>query len=77
MGNPNQHFHYDTPLALIGGLVKGNRHIKYETKTVTVADVLTDVLHIFDVNETDTLHDNVKFNGKTFGDSTGRSTGIV
>lgn len=80
MGNPNQHLHYDTPLIIVGGggkNIKGNRHIAYETKTVTVADVLTDVLHVFDINETDTLHDNVKFNGKTFGDSTGRSTGIA
>jgi len=77
MGNPNQHLHYDTPLTLIGGLVEGNRHINYETKTVSTSDVLVDVLRLFDINEGDTLHDDIKFDGETFGDSTGVNTNIL
>jgi hypothetical protein len=80
MGNPNQHLHYDTPLILVGGAGKGlqgNRHIAYSTKTVNTSDVMRDVLRLFDVNEGDTLHGAEQFNGSTFGDSSGRDTGIV
>jgi len=80
MGNPNQHLHYDTPLVLIGGAgknLKGNRHIAYPTKTTNTSDVMLDVLKLFDIHEGDTLHGNELFNGNTFGDSSGRDTGIV
>jgi hypothetical protein len=80
MGNPNQHFHYDTPLILVGGggkNIKGNRHIAYQSKTVNTSDIMLDVLRIFDINEGDTLHGNEKFNGKSFGDSSGLSTNIL
>jgi len=77
MGNPNQHFHYDTPLVLLGGGIKGNRHISYPSRTVTTSDALLAVLRLFNINEGDTLHDNVKFDGKTFGESTGKETEII
>ena len=80
MGNPNQHLHYDTPLILVGGAgagLEGNRHVAYDTKTVNTSDIMVDVLRLFDVNETDTLYDDVKFDGKTFGDSTGLGTSIT
>ena len=76
-GNPNQHFHYDTPLVLLGGGIKGNRHISYPSRTVTTSDALLAVLRLFNINEGDTLHDNVKFDGKTFGESTGKETEII
>jgi hypothetical protein len=80
MGNPNQHLHYDTPLILVGGAgknLKGNRHLAYPTKTVNTSDVMLDVLRLFDVHAGDTLHGNELFNGTSFGDSSGRDTGIV
>ena len=67
MGNSNQHLHYDVPHVLIGGAsgrLQGNRHLKYESKTVPTGNLLSSILDMFDVE-----HDH-------FGDSTGRLPGI-
>ena len=63
MGNSNQHQHYDVPHILVGGANgqhKGNRHLKYERKTVPTGNLLLSVLDMFGINE------------KRQGDSTGR-----
>lgn len=90
MGNPNQHLHYDTPLVFVGGggkNLKGNRHLAFEKKTVTNADILVDVLNLFDVPDDTFLyekkleavdkHIDVVFDGKKFGDSTRETTGLI
>ncbi|MEI7949661.1 MAG: DUF1552 domain-containing protein [Gammaproteobacteria bacterium] len=54
MGNPNQHFHYDVPHVLLGGnngKLKGNRHLKYATKTVPTGNLLLSVLDQFDIHQ--------------------------
>ncbi len=54
MGNPNQHFHYDVPHVLIGGnngKLKGNRHLKFATKTVPTGNLLLSVLDQFDIHQ--------------------------
>src|SRR6186713_1723539 len=63
MGNSNQHQHYDVPHILVGGAngkLKGNRHLKYERKTVPTGNLLVSVLDMFDIHQ------------EKQGDSTGR-----
>jgi hypothetical protein len=63
MGNSNQHQHYDVPHILVGGAsgqLKGNRHLHYETKTVTTGNLLLSALDMFGVER------------EQQGDSTGR-----
>jgi hypothetical protein len=54
MGNSNQHQHYDVPHILVGGAngrLKGNRHLKYERKTVPTGNLLVSVLEMFDIHK--------------------------
>ncbi len=63
MGNSNQHQHYDVGHFLVGGAngqLKGNRHLKYDRKTVTTGNVLLSILDMYGVNQ------------DSQGDSTGR-----
>ena len=63
MGNSNQHQHFDVAHLLVGGAngkLQGNRHVKYERKTVTTGNMLLSVLDVFDVHR------------DKQGDSTGR-----
>ena len=63
MGNSNQHQHYDVPHILVGGAnghLKGNRHLKYDRKTVTTGNLLLSVMDMFGINK------------DKQGDSTGR-----
>ena len=63
MGNSNQHQHYDVPHILVGGAngqLKGNRHLHYETKTVTTGNLLLSTLDMFGIEQ------------EKQGDSTGR-----
>jgi len=63
MGNSNQHQHYDVPHILVGGAngqLKGNRHLHYETKTVTTGNLLLSALDMYGVER------------EQQGDSTGR-----
>jgi len=63
MGNSNQHQHYDVPHILVGGAngqLKGNRHLHYETKSVTTGNLLLSVLDMYGINK------------DKQGDSTGR-----
>ena len=53
MGNSNQHQHYDVPHFLIGGAngkLKGNRHLAYERKTVTIGNLLLSILDMYDIH---------------------------
>jgi hypothetical protein len=80
MGNSNQHLHFDTPMILVGGAgknLKGNRHIAYKTKTVNTTDIMLDTLRLFDINPGDTLYGQERFDGISFGDSSGLSTGVI
>ncbi len=68
MGNSNQHQHYDVPHILVGGAngqLKGNRHLKYETKSVTTGNLLLSVMDMFGVHKDQQ------------GDSTGRLDKLV
>jgi hypothetical protein len=68
MGNSNQHQHYDVPHILVGGAngqLKGNRHLKYDRKTVPTGNLLLSVLDLFGVNKAKQ------------GDSTGRLPRLV
>ena len=68
MGNSNQHQHYDVPHILVGGAngkLKGNRHLKYERKTVPTGNLLLSVLDLFDIQQ------------EKQGDSTGRLPRLV
>jgi hypothetical protein len=68
MGNSNQHQHYDVPHLLIGGANgrhKGNRHLKYDRKTVPTGNLLLSVLDMYDINK------------EQQGDSTGRLARLV
>jgi len=68
MGNSNQHQHFDVAHMLVGGAngrLKGNRHLKYERKTVTTGNLLVSVLDMFDVKR------------DKQGDSTGRLPKLV
>jgi len=63
MGNPNQHFHYDVPHVLVGGLngkLKGGRHLAYPTRAVPTGNLLLSVLDKFDIHQ------------ESVGDATGR-----
>jgi len=63
MGNSNQHQHYDVPHVLVGGAggqLRGNRHLKYDRKTVPTGNLLLSILDMYGV------HKDVQ------GDSTGR-----
>jgi hypothetical protein len=63
MGNSNQHQHYDVPHILVGGangLLKGNRHLAYERKTVTSGNLLLSILEMYGIQKDQQ------------GDSTGR-----
>ena len=54
MGNSNQHQHYDVPHILVGGAngkLKGNRHLKYERKTVPTGNLLVSVLDLFGIDQ--------------------------
>jgi hypothetical protein len=68
MGNSNQHQHYDVPHLLVGGAngqLKGNRHLHYETKTVTTGNLLLSVMDMYGINK------------EKQGDSTGRLARLV
>jgi hypothetical protein len=67
MGNSNQHLHYDVPHVLVGGAsgkLKGNRHLKFPSRTVPTGNLLLSLLDFYDVHE------------QSFGDSTGRIASI-
>ena len=67
MGNPNQHLHYDVPHVILGknhGLMKGNRHIAYPSKTVSTGNLLLSLLDQYDIHQ------------DSIGDSTGRLTSL-
>ena len=68
MGNSNQHQHYDVAHLLVGGAngkLKGNRHLKYERKTVTTGNLLLSVMDMFDIHK------------EKQGDSTGRLANLL
>ena len=68
MGNSNQHQHYDVAHVLVGGAngqLKGNRHLKYDRKTVTTGNLLLSVMDMFGINK------------DKQGDSTGRLAKLV
>jgi hypothetical protein len=68
MGNSNQHLHYDVPMVLVGGAggkLKGNKHLKFESRTVPTSNMLLSVLDMFGVEQ------------NSIGDSTGRLPGLV
>ncbi len=68
MGDSNQHLHYDVPHILVGGAsgqLKGNRHVNYETKTVTTGNLLLSILDLYGIHQ------------DSIGDSTGRLSGLV
>jgi hypothetical protein len=67
MGNSNQHQHYDVPHILVGGAngrLRGNRHLAYETKSVTTGNLLLSVLDMYGISI------------EQQGDSTGRLQGL-
>lgn len=54
MGNSNQHQHYDVGHFLVGGAngqLKGNRHLKYDRKTVTTGNVLLSILDMYGIHQ--------------------------
>src|SRR5687767_11374216 len=68
MGNSNQHQHYDVPHILVGGAsgkLKGNRHLKYDRKTMPTGNLLLSVLEMFDIQQ------------EKQGDSTGKLPRLV
>jgi hypothetical protein len=68
MGDSNQHLHYDVPHLLIGGAsgqLKGDRHLKYPSKTVTSGNLLLSVLDLYGVRQ------------DSIGDSTGPLPNLV
>jgi hypothetical protein len=68
MGNSNQHLHFDVPMVLIGGAggkLKGDRHLKFASRTVPTSNMLLSVLDMFDINQ------------DSIGDSTGRLPGLA
>jgi hypothetical protein len=67
MGNSNQHLHYDVPHVLVGGAsgrLKGNRHLKFPSRSVPTGNLLLSVLDFYGIHE------------ESFGDSTGRIESI-
>jgi hypothetical protein len=68
MGNSNQHLHFDVPMILMGGAggkLKGDRHLKFASKTVPTSNMLLSVLDMFDINQ------------DSIGDSNGRLPGLA
>ena len=68
MGNSNQHQHYDVAHLLVGGAngqLEGNRHLKYDRKTVTTGNLLLSVMDMFGVKRDQQ------------GDSTGRLPKLI
>ncbi|MES2625444.1 MAG: DUF1552 domain-containing protein [Pseudomonadota bacterium] len=68
MGNSNQHLHFDVPMILVGGAggkLKGDRHLKFASKTVPTSNMLLSVLDMFDIKQ------------DSIGDSTGLLPGLV
>ena len=68
MGNSNQHLHFDVPMVLIGGAngkLKGDRHLKFKSRTEPTSNMLLSVLDMFDIAQ------------DSFGDSTGRLEGLA
>ena len=68
MGDSNQHLHYDVPHILVGGAsgkLKGDRHLHFETKTVTTGNLLLSVLDMYGIHQ------------DSIGDSTGRLAGLA
>ncbi len=68
MGDSNQHLHYDVPHILVGGAsrqLKGDRHLHYASRTVPTGNLLLSVLDLYDIHP------------DSFGDSTGRLSGLV
>jgi hypothetical protein len=68
MGDSNQHLHYDVPHILVGGAggkLKGDRHLHYETKTITSGNLLLSVLDMYGIHQ------------DSIGDSTGRLPGLA
>jgi hypothetical protein len=65
MGNSNQHLHFDVPHILVGGLVKGNRHLAFPSKTVTSGNLLCSLLNLYGVQR------------DKFGDGDGILKGLV
>jgi hypothetical protein len=68
MGDSNQHLHYDVPHILVGGAggkLKGDRHLHYETKTITSGNLLLSILDMYGIHQ------------NSIGDSTGRLPGLV
>ncbi len=54
MGNSNQHQHYDVGHFLVGGAsgqLKGNRHLKYDRKSVTTGNVLLSILDMYGIHQ--------------------------
>jgi hypothetical protein len=52
MGNSNQHQHFDVAHLLVGGAngqLKGNRHLKYDRKTVTTGNLLVSVMDMYGI----------------------------
>ncbi len=68
MGDSNQHLHYDVPHILVGGAqgkLKGDRHLHYQTKTVSTGNLLLSILDMYGIHQ------------DSIGDSTGRLSGLV
>ena len=68
MGDSNQHLHYDVPHLLIGGAggrLKGDRHLKYPSKTVTSGNLLLSILDLYGVHQ------------DSIGDSTGPLPNLI
>jgi hypothetical protein len=68
MGDSNQHLHYDVPHILVGGAsgqLKGDRHLHYQTKTVTSGNLLLSILDMYGIHQ------------DSIGDSTGRLSGLA
>ena len=68
MGNSNQHQHYDVPHLLVGGAngqLRGNRHLAYETRSITTGNLLLSVLDMYGIHI------------EQQGDSTGRLPKLV
>ena len=68
MGDSNQHLHYDVPHILVGGAggkLKGDRHLHFETKTITTGNLLLSILGMYGIEQ------------DSIGDSTGHLPGLV
>ncbi len=59
LSNPNLHAHTDLPLLLVGGGVKGNRHLRFPAET-PMTNLLLTMLDVSGIP------------AETLGDSTGR-----